>query len=175
MTCPGVNTDVDVIEGVSPLQSLIHHPHPLPHHCHCPHSLLLFSVIIIVTSASGCGFANMAMAMHGLCISGEIVQPAGTDNAKMVVGSPQVIHHCSFILTLFAAPGVESQATSSSQGLRGMDALEAHYLWPTLWVRQSKKVNVFWRNPCHSVIDPEVLLATPGLLQFIDLGAQEVG
>ena len=66
----------------------------------------------------------MGMAAHGLCIGGEVVKAVATDKAKEVVYSLQVIHHHSLILTLFAAPGAEGQATSSSQGLGGMDALE---------------------------------------------------
>ena len=38
-----------------------------------------------------------------------------------------------------------------------------------------EKVDVFWRRLCHSVRDPEVLLAALGLLHFIELSAQEVG
>ena len=40
---------------------------------------------------------------------------------------------------------------------------------------QKRKVDIFWRSPCHFISSPEVLLATPGLLHFIDLGAPEVG
>ena len=43
--------------------------------------------------------------MHGLSIGGEVVQAAGADKAKVVVCGPQVIHHHSLILTLFATPG----------------------------------------------------------------------
>ena len=71
----------------------------------------------------------MGMAMYGLCIGGEIVQAACTDEAKVIVCSLQMIHHHSRILTLFATPGAEGQATSSLQDLEGMDALEAHDLW----------------------------------------------
>ena len=48
---------------------------------------------------------------------------------QVVVCSLQMIHHHSLILTLFAMPGAEGQATSLLQGLGGMDALEAHDLW----------------------------------------------
>ena len=71
----------------------------------------------------------MGMAMHSFCIGDEGVQGVGTDEAKVVVHSLQMIHHHSLMMTLFATTGVEGQATSSLQGLRGMDALEAHDLW----------------------------------------------
>ena len=71
----------------------------------------------------------MGMAMHGLCIGGEVIQTMGTDEANVVVCSLQMVHQCSLILTLFAGPRVEGQATSLLQGLRGIDALEAHDLW----------------------------------------------
>ena len=91
--------------------------------------VVFLSIIIIIASASSCGFPNMGMAMHGLCIGGEVVQAVGTDEAKVVVHSSQVIHHHSLILALFVVPGTEGQATSSLYGLGGMDALEAHDLW----------------------------------------------
>ena len=91
--------------------------------------VFFLSVIIIIAGASSCGFANMGMMTHGLCSSGEVVQAAGTDEAKVVVCGSQVIHHCSLIPTIFAALGAECQVTSSLQGLRGMDALEAQDLW----------------------------------------------
>ena len=53
----------------------------------------------------------MGMAMHGLCTGGEVDQAGGTDEAKVVVHSVQMIHHHSLILPLFATPGAESQAT----------------------------------------------------------------
>ena len=80
--------------------------------------VIFLSVIIIVAGISGCGFANMGMVMHGLCIGGEVVQAVHTDKAKVIVHSLQVIHHHYLILTLFAAPGAEVEATSSSQGLK---------------------------------------------------------
>ena len=81
----------------------------------------------------------MGMVAHGLCISGEVVQAVGTDEAKVVVHGPQVIHLCSLILTLFATPGVEGQATSSLQGLGGMDLL-----WPKLFGDSVDKI--IWKK-----------------------------
>ena len=71
----------------------------------------------------------MGMGKHGLCIDGKVVQVAGIDEAKVVVHGPQVIHHCSLILTLFAVTGAEGQAASLSQVLCRIDVLEAHNLW----------------------------------------------
>ena len=113
----------------------------------------------------------MGMATHGLCIGGDIVHAAGVDEDKVVLCCLQVIHHCSLILTLFAAPRAVGQATSSSQGLCGMDALEIHGLWQLHGQDDPEKVDVFQRSPCHLASGPEVLLATPGLLHFIDLSA----
>ena len=56
----------------------------------------------------------MGMATHGFCIGGEVAEAAATDEAKVVVHGPQVIHHHSLILTIFATPGAEGQATSLS-------------------------------------------------------------
>ena len=118
MTCPGMNTDVDVIVGISPLQTQSHHLcHPLT--VIIIFIVFFFFVIIIITGAIGCGFATMDMTMHGLHIGAEVAQAAGADKAKLVVHDSQVIHHYSLILTLFAAPGAEDQATSSLQGLYG--------------------------------------------------------
>ena len=91
--------------------------------------VFILSVIVIIAGTSGCGFATMGMTKHAICIGDEVVQAVGADKAKVVVYSLQVIHHFSLILTLFSTPGAEGQVTSSSQGLRGMDALEAHDLW----------------------------------------------
>ena len=99
--------DVELIRWVSPLQNQTHH---LCCHCHHPHSPL-FPVVIITGSHR---FADMGMVMHGLCTGDEVGQATGTDEAKVVVCSLEVIHYCSFILTLFAALGAESQATSPS-------------------------------------------------------------
>ena len=120
-------------------------------------------------------FCNMDMVMHGLYIGGEVTQAAGTDEAKVVVHGPQVIHHHSLILTLFATPGAEGQATSSSQGLYGMNALEAYDCWWLYGRDCLEKVDVFQRSHCHLVSSPEVLLVTLGLLHFIDLCVQEAG
>ena len=126
-TCPGMNTEVDAIEGISPLKTHIHHPHPLPCCCHCHHSLFPFCHL------HHCQCQQLWVCKHGhgdgLCIGGEVVQAVGTDKAKVVMCSLQMIHHHSLILTLFATPEAEGQATSSSNGLRGMDTLEAHALW----------------------------------------------
>ena len=174
MTCPGMNTEVGLIKAVSPFQIHIHH-FILSLTIVIVLIVFFLYVVIIVTGSSSCGFANMGMVMHGLCIGSEEAQAAGTDKAKVVVHGWQVIHHCSLILTLFATPGVEGQATSSSQGLGGMDGIEANDLWWLCGWDDPEKVDVFWRSPCCSVGHPEVLSAAPGLLHLMDFGAQEVG
>ena len=69
---------VNVIDGISPLQTQTHHPY------HSPLlSIIIFivfflsAVIIIIAGASGCWFASMGMVVHGLCIGGEVVKVAG--------------------------------------------------------------------------------------------------
>ena len=99
--------------------------------------VFFLSVIIPVAGTGCCGFANMGVVTHGLCIGAEVVQAVGTDEAKVVEHSLQMIHYHSLILTLFAAPGAEGQATLSLQGLGGMDALEAmifgDFVNKTIW------------------------------------------
>ena len=120
ITWPGMNTDVELIGRELFLFEL---------------KLIIFITIVIILLvfffpviivASGCGFANIGMAMHGLCTGGEAIQAAGTDEAKLVVDSLQMIHQHSLILTLFATPGAEGQATSSSQGLSSLGIIQAH-------------------------------------------------
>ena len=83
MTCPGMNTEVDVIE-VLVLSKLIFIILILSLANVIVLIVIFLSVIIMVTGTSGCGFTNMSMVRHGLCIGDEVVQAVGTDEAKVV-------------------------------------------------------------------------------------------
>ena len=69
------------------------------------------------------------MSMHGVCTCGKVVQTAGTDEAQVVMHSQQMVYHGPLILTFFPTPQAEGRTTSTSQGLRGIDPLEAHDFW----------------------------------------------
>ena len=55
--------------------------------------------MVIIDDNNGGGFADMGVVMHGLCTGGEVVQAAGTDEAKLVVCSLQMVNHCSLCHT----------------------------------------------------------------------------
>ena len=71
----------------------------------------------------------MGMSMHGICAGNKVVHAMGADEAQVVVCCLQVVYQHPFILALLATPGAEGQATSSLQGLEGMDSLEAYDFW----------------------------------------------
>ena len=125
-------------QGSSPLQTWTHHLHC---HCHHPHSLPLASCHHHHWWHQWVGFANVGVVIHGLCSSGEVVQAVGTDKARVVMHSSQTVNHCSLILTLFAAPAAEGQATSSSESLDRMDDLQQ-----LCGQDDSEEMDVFWRG-----------------------------
>ena len=69
----------------------------------------------------------MGMTLHSICTGSKVVQAMGTDKAQVVMHSLQMVYHHPLILPLLATPKAEGQATLPSQGLRGMNPLQAHY------------------------------------------------
>ena len=116
----------------------------------------------------------MSVVTHGLCIGGEVVQAVGTDKAKVVVHSLQMVNHHSLILTLFAAPEQKDRPSGCHRALVEWMPLEP-MIFSDCGQDDPKEVDVLWESPCHLVGGPEIFLATPTLLHFMDLRAQEVG
>ena len=66
----------------------------------------ILPVIVIVTRC--CGFTKLGVLMHGICHCGKVIQTAGTDEAQVVMHSPQMVYHSPFVLTFHPTPRAES-------------------------------------------------------------------
>ena len=88
--------------------------------------IILIAIIIVLTVhflhaiviiASCCGFTELGMLTHGICTWGKVVQTVGTNEAQVVMDSPQMLYHGPLILTGLPTPRAESYATLSLEGL----------------------------------------------------------
>ena len=134
--------------------------------------VLFFPVTIII--AAGSGLADVGMSAHGVCAGSKIVHAMDAHKDQVVMHSPPVVYHHPFILPLLATPGAEQQATSSLQGLWGMNPLQAYDFQQLHGCDYSKEVNVTRGGHGNLVGGPELFLSCPGLLYLMHLSAQEV-
>ena len=92
--------------------------------------------------ASHCRLAELSVLPHGICDHCEIVKAVGANEAQVVMHGLQAIYHCSFILAFFPASWAEGQTALPLQGLRQVDALQAHYLWQLIGCYDPEEVDV---------------------------------
>ena len=48
------------------------------------------------------------MSMHGICANGKVLQTVGTDEAQVVMCSPQMVYYGPLILTFLCTQQAES-------------------------------------------------------------------
>ena len=124
--------------------------------------IVWWRILPVIVIIAGChGFTELGMMMHGICTHGKIVHTAGTDEPQVVVHGPQVVDYGPLILSFLPTPKAEGQSTPSSQGLRGMNPLQAHDFWQLGRHNNPKEMDIF-REGCSSLVGGlEIFLASP--------------